>query len=82
MGVIKGKLAYMSPEQANGEPVDQRSDIFAVGILFYELIAGKRISRMQVRTRLAHLVARGIIKRIKNGEFSGKVSCIKSFYKL
>ena len=30
--VIKGKVAYMSPEQANSEPLDDRSDLFAVGI--------------------------------------------------
>jgi serine/threonine-protein kinase len=36
--MIKGKPAYMSPEQANGQPLDGRSDLFAVGIMLYEMI--------------------------------------------
>src|SRR5436305_9796520 len=36
-GVVKGKFAYMSPEQASGTPVDARSDIFSMGILLWEL---------------------------------------------
>ncbi|MGE0547072.1 MAG: serine/threonine protein kinase [Kofleriaceae bacterium] len=40
---IKGKPAYMSPEQANSEPLDGRSDLFAVGIMLWEMLIGRRL---------------------------------------
>jgi hypothetical protein len=41
-GVLKGKIAYMAPEQALGEKVDRRADVFAVGMILWEVLAGKR----------------------------------------
>lgn len=42
-GVLKGKYSYMSPEQANGLDLDERSDIFSCGTMFYELVTSSRL---------------------------------------
>ncbi len=42
-GVLKGKFAYMSPEQAEGDEIDRRSDIFATGILLWEMLTLERL---------------------------------------
>jgi serine/threonine protein kinase/Flp pilus assembly protein TadD len=42
-GVLKGKLAYLSPEQVSGRNLDARSDVFAMGLVLYELLVGKKL---------------------------------------
>ncbi|HET9992494.1 MAG TPA: serine/threonine-protein kinase [Kofleriaceae bacterium] len=42
-GTLKGKIAYMSPEQAKGSTVDRRSDVFALGIVLWEMITTQRL---------------------------------------
>lgn len=46
-GTLKGKLAYMSPEQVHGEGIDRRTDIFALGVVLWELTTGQRLFRME-----------------------------------
>lgn len=46
-GKLKGKVPYMSPEQARGEVIDARSDIFAVGVILFELTTGRRLFKGQ-----------------------------------
>lgn len=42
-GILKGKFAYMSPEQAHGDNIDQRSDIFSLGVILHEMLTGRRL---------------------------------------
>jgi serine/threonine protein kinase len=44
-GTLKGKIAYMSPEQARGMPLDRRSDIFSLGIVLWEMVTTQRLFR-------------------------------------
>ena len=44
-GGVAGKLAYMAPEQAQGQPIDARADIFAMGVMLWEMTLGKRLFR-------------------------------------
>ncbi|MFO0666069.1 MAG: serine/threonine-protein kinase [Polyangiaceae bacterium] len=57
---IVGKAGYMSPEQANGEVVDARADVFAVGILLWELLAGKRMYRASEGRSLIEVARAGV----------------------
>ena len=52
IGVAKGKLAYMAPEQLEARAIDHRADIFAIGILLYEMLSGQRLYSGDTATML------------------------------
>ncbi len=60
-GVVKGKYSYLSPEQARGEPLDQRSDLFNVGILLFEAVLGQPLFPHGESRMARQLSARGEI---------------------
>jgi serine/threonine protein kinase len=55
-GVLKGKISYLSPEQAEGLPLDRRSDIFSLGIVFHECLTMRRLFRGQSDLETLRLV--------------------------
>ena len=56
--VIRGKYAYMSPEQVEGQTLDGRSDLFSLGIVLWELLAGRRLFKAKTREETVQRVRR------------------------
>ena len=61
--IIQGKVSYMSPEQAQGWQVDRRTDIFALGIVLYEMTVGEQLFRGRDAAHTLEMVKRGKIPR-------------------
>ncbi len=80
-GVIKGKVAYMSPEQARGEVVDRRADVFAVGVMLYEACVGDRMWKGMTDAEIVRNIYRSrhpTSPRAKNPAIDPKLDAIVS----
>lgn len=65
-GVVKGKFGYLSPEAAQGETVDARTDVFATGIVLWEMLAGRRLFQGKSDFETLQLVRRAEIPSLRN----------------
>jgi serine/threonine protein kinase len=63
-GVVKGKFSYLSPEAANGKEVDARADIFSLGIVLWEMLAGRRLFLGETDYATVKLVQQANIPRL------------------
>ncbi|HEY3498145.1 MAG TPA: serine/threonine-protein kinase [Polyangiaceae bacterium] len=64
-GIIKGKFSYLSPEAAEGQPVDARTDVFAVGIILWEMLAGRRLFQGDSDLETVRMVQRAEIPSLR-----------------
>jgi serine/threonine protein kinase len=62
-GTLKGKVAYMAPEQCIGMPVDRRSDVFALGIVLYELVTVRRLFKAETDFLTMAMITAGEIPK-------------------
>ena len=70
-GALLGTIEYMSPEQSMGKPLDPRSDIFAVGLIFYELLTGK--TPYKADTAMASLLRRNQERAVPAAELDASI---------
>ncbi len=71
-GIIKGKFSYLSPEAALGQEVDHRTDIFAVGIILWELLTGQRLFLGETDFQTVKKVQQAVVPPVR--QFNPKVT--------
>lgn len=64
-GVVKGKISYMAPEQALSAPIDRRADVFSMGVILWELVAGERLWGTLTEVQILQKMAFGEMPRLK-----------------
>jgi len=65
-GVFKGKVSYMAPEQAQSKTVDARADVFSVGVMLWEALAGRRFAKGESQTAVLAQRMQGTEPRIRD----------------
>jgi serine/threonine-protein kinase len=65
-GIVKGKVTYMAPEQARGERVDRRADVFAVGVMLWEGIVGRRMWKGMPDLSVIHELLNGRLPSLRD----------------
>lgn len=68
-GEIRGKLSYMSPEQAAGRGLDRRSDLFSTGIIFWEMLSGRKLYTSQDKDRIYAMALEGRVPPLERNRF-------------
>jgi serine/threonine protein kinase len=77
-GIVKGKFSYLSPEAANGKMVDHRADLFAVGILLWEILANRRLFLGKSDMETVELIRKADVPSLSlfNDEVTGELEAI------
>ncbi|HTE54924.1 MAG TPA: serine/threonine-protein kinase [Kofleriaceae bacterium] len=65
-GTVKGKNAYMSPEQVRGQPMDRRSDIFSLGIVLWEALTAQRLFMREVDFETFRAITQGEVPDVRS----------------
>jgi serine/threonine-protein kinase len=63
-GIVNGRLAYMSPEQLRGEPLDRRADVFSMGCILFEAITNQRMWKGASQGQISSSLAEGIVPQL------------------